>query len=251
MQIIIPIVNRTIFFPKESYYFPKPLLDLFGEPLIKRVVSQYQKFFPSAQFIFILEQPERQKFDLSDMLKVLTGGACKILYRPGITAGALCSSLLAIDELDISKPLLISNSDLLLGLGNQNFSFPTWNDFDAITPVFERMHPQLCYMMPGEDYMALSFHEKQIVSNFALCGLYYFRNSGIFLSAAKKVILNGSQLNDLYYISDVLNELILMGSNIGYFKIDSSDVDLLFDEKSFSNAERKLTRMVVSNGQSN
>jgi NDP-sugar pyrophosphorylase family protein len=43
MQILIPISGYSAFFPKEDFYFPKPLIEVAGTAMIEVVVRQLQR----------------------------------------------------------------------------------------------------------------------------------------------------------------------------------------------------------------
>ena len=114
MQILIPIAGRTNFFPQEDYFFPKPLIEIFDQPMIQLVVDNFKKTIKEPEFIFVVDQIESQQFSIANMLKLVGGPETKVIEREPNTAGALCSCLLAIDEIDWEKPLIIANSDMVV-----------------------------------------------------------------------------------------------------------------------------------------
>ena len=43
MQVLIPISSRSSFFPDEDYFFPKPLIEVAGRPMIELVITHLKK----------------------------------------------------------------------------------------------------------------------------------------------------------------------------------------------------------------
>ena len=64
MQIIIPMISRTPYFPEDEYYFPKPLIEVNGTPMIEIIVNMYSSQFPDAEFIFIVDSQDCTKYSL-------------------------------------------------------------------------------------------------------------------------------------------------------------------------------------------
>ena len=67
MQILIPISHDELFFPKSEFYFPKPLIDVHGKPMIVRVIEHFKANFENPKFIFIVDKVEISDFSLDDI----------------------------------------------------------------------------------------------------------------------------------------------------------------------------------------
>ena len=114
MQILIPISGRTSFFPKDEYFFPKPLIEVSGQPMIELVIDSLKHDFPDADFTVIVDREDAREFSLDRVLRLAAGESATIVERLGDTSGGLCSCLLAIDALDPDRELLIFNRDPLI-----------------------------------------------------------------------------------------------------------------------------------------
>ena len=64
MQVIIPLAGKGIRF-KEKYKEPKPLIDIFGKPMILRAVETFDK---NSNFFFILKE-NRYSSSIINLLK--------------------------------------------------------------------------------------------------------------------------------------------------------------------------------------
>ena len=114
MQILIPIAGRSSFFPQDDFYFPKPLVEVMGKPMIQVVVEDLKNQFANPEFIFVVDPEDIKLFSLDKTLDLIAGGKSIIIEKPGPTTGALCSCLLAIDSIKSEEPLLISNSTVIV-----------------------------------------------------------------------------------------------------------------------------------------
>ena len=82
--------------------------------MIERVVDNIKSYVSNPKFIFIVDNADCDRFSLDKLLKILGGNTAKVVKKRKETAGALCSTMLAVDHLDLNEPLLISNCDTLL-----------------------------------------------------------------------------------------------------------------------------------------
>ena len=73
MQILIPISSESKFFPKEEFYFPKPLIEVAGQPMIELVISQLRSQFPKAHFTFGVGRDEARAYSLDRTLVLAAG----------------------------------------------------------------------------------------------------------------------------------------------------------------------------------
>ncbi|MBD2550420.1 glycosyltransferase family 2 protein [Microcystis elabens FACHB-917] len=222
MQILIPISGYSAFFLKEDFYFPKPLIEVAGTAMIEVVVRQLQRQFKDASFIFVIDPDDARSFSLDRTLRLLAGEDARIFEKAGPTSGALCSCLLAIDTLDINKPLIITNSDQVIEDDlAQVVEIFSANDCSAGVITFESIHPRWSYIAGDEQGEVIQTFEKKVASRNAIAGFYYFSTASTFIEAAKRVILNDAQVDGMYFISSSLNEIILEGGKVLHLPIAS------------------------------
>jgi NDP-sugar pyrophosphorylase family protein len=220
MQILIPISGRSAFFSKAEFYFPKPLIEVAGTPMIEVVISHLQSQFPQSRFIFVIDPEDSRSFSLDLTLKLLAGDNSIIIEKPGPTSGALSSCLLTIDSLHHNESLVIANSDQIIDANlAQIVDIFRTKDCEAATITFESIHPRWSYVVDNEFGQVVQTFEKKVASRSAIAGFYYFKSAHIFIEAAKKSILNESQIDGLYYISSALNEIILAGGDVIHLPI--------------------------------
>ena len=100
MQILIPVSTRSTFFPEKDFYFPKPLIEIKGTPMINHVIDNLSANISDPEYTFVVNKDDSQKFSIENALKIYLGEDTTVIEKLNETCGALCSSLLAIDHID-------------------------------------------------------------------------------------------------------------------------------------------------------
>ncbi|EDX79078.1 Nucleotidyl transferase family [Brevundimonas sp. BAL3] len=210
LQVLVPIAGRSAFFSPDQYFFPKPLIEIGGRPMIERVVENLSTLAEDVRFIFIVQREDVVRFSLDRTLKLLCGGRCEIIELCAPTQGALCSTLMAIDVLDRDTPLIIANGDQIINIDLKR-PLRRFRDAcaDAGVITFESVHPRWSYVRLDADNLVLQAAEKRVISRTAIAGFYYFASAELFVEAAKNTIRYGESVEDEYFIAPSLNELVL------------------------------------------
>ena len=74
----------------------------------------------------------------------------------------------------------------------------------------------------NENNEVIEITEKNPSSNNALVSFYYFKNGNEYIKCAKNVIRKDNPINGSFYLSQVVNEMILEQKKVGLYKIDNS-----------------------------
>ena len=239
MQILIPISSKSSFFPNEEYFFPKPLIEVVGTPMIELVINQLKRDLRDPAFIFVIDREEARAFSVDHTLKLAAGGNTKVVERLGETSGALCSCLLAIDELDPDVPLLIANSDQIITSDlKQHIERFDRAGADAGVLTFDSIHPRWSYVLDDGDNRVAQTFEKKVVSRKAIAGVYYFSRARSFIKAAQDVILNDVNVDGTFFISTSLNQVILDGGKVMHSTISSGDYHSFYAPSGIHNFEQ-------------
>lgn len=223
MRYLIPLASRDNLFPPEEYHFPKPLIEISGQPMIALIIQNIRRTDPKATFIFVILRDDSVRFSLRASLELLAGPDTKVVELTAPTMGAICSVLMAIDLIDDDEPLVICNGDQII---NVNFRDAvatfTSRGSEAGVIVFDSVHPRWSYVRIDDVGNVSEAAEKRVVSRSAIAGYYYFRKGREFIAAAKSYLLNGQSMNGQYYLSQALNEIILNGATVGVVRIPES-----------------------------
>ncbi len=222
MKIVIPMAGPDERFKQYGFPFPKPVVEIDGRPLIEHAFDCL-RMTPKPDFTFVIRKEDDQRFHLSDVLRLLDPD-CAIITADGETAGAACTTMLAVEQIDNDEELVITNGDQIL-----NFDLDrVLTDFrdrglDAGTVVFDSVHPRWSFVKTDANGQVIEAAEKRPISRNATAGIYYFRKGSDFIAAAKAMIHKGASVNGGFFVCPAFNELILRQKKIGTYQIDRDD----------------------------
>lgn len=210
MDIVITVAGPDVL-PSEYDLYPKPLIEIAGEPLIKVALRPFLDI-PDIRLIFVVSDTLLEHFSFDEVLRQSFIHADVVVLRTsGETSGSLCTALLGVDELSDNE-VLIFNYDQWL---NEDVAelFRCFRgsaaDFGAL--VFPSTHPRWSYARLDENNAITETSEKRPISNYAMAGFYYFRSKQIFLDSSFALIKKSAPIRDRFYISEVFNQCIYEG----------------------------------------
>jgi len=221
LKIIIPLAGTSDLFSKAGFFYPKPLIEINGSPMIQLVVEKTNAIQIPHKLVFILKEDEVLKFHLDNTLRLLSPN-CEIVKLKNDTQGALCSILMAMDIIDPNDSLLILNGDQIIDSDfGQIIQYFHDNEAQVGVVTFDSVHPRWSFAKI-ENGLVVQTAEKNPISNHAIAGYYYFEKASAFFDCAFECILNDVQLDGKYYISPVINEFILKNQKVLNYNIDKS-----------------------------
>ena len=242
MNILVPIAGRDRYFPEGQFAFPKPLVDICGTPLIEHTLRALLGVAGEPRFTFVVQEQDCKSYSLDDVVKVVVGTQrTDIVQIIAPTQGAVCSCLMAIDHIDPNEELLIANGDqVLLAELNNAIGYFQRHQFDAAVVTFPSTHPRFSYVRANENEHIVETAEKRVISRLAIAGLYYFRRGSDFIEAAKRVLLNNNPVHEAFFISQVLNEMILSSKTVGHHQIEADGYFPLYSPQKILEFEEAL-----------
>ncbi|BDI28881.1 glycosyl transferase family 2 [Capsulimonas corticalis] len=220
MNVLLLMAGSSDAFKDAGYLYPKNLVEIDGLPLIQRVMDSFAPLRQTdSQMIGLVRREENEHYHTGDVLRLLDPPAT-ILTVPSETAGAACTALLAIEQINNDEPLLIANGDQIL-----TADLPAIVDdfrnrgLDGGIVVFEAVHPRWSYVQCDADGYVIETAEKRPISNMATAGVYYFARGADFVWAAMEMIKKDAHVEGRFFICPSYNELILRQAKIGVSKI--------------------------------
>jgi len=211
LNILIPMAGAGSRFQKAGYKLPKPLIDVLGEPMIKRVVDSLNI---EGNYIFIVQKEHREKYNLDIILNLIVP-KCKIIEVDGITEGAACTTLLAKQYINNDNPLIIANSDQYIEWDSVNFMYRmNEQNIDGGILIFTADNPKWSFVKTNNLGYVTEVAEKNPISNQATVGIYYWSKGSNYVSCAESMISKNIRVNNEFYVCPVYNESILNGDKI-------------------------------------
>lgn len=222
MNIIILMAGSGHRFRQAGYKDHKPLIDVMGEPMIKRVIDNLTPKYRKHDFIFVT---------LSSMVndevrKILVKPNSTIIELPYITEGSVCSALKAQGMIDNDEPLLVASCDQLVDMDIDEFIDASWFS-DGSLLTFPSDRPHCSYVKLDNLGNATEIAEKKVISNHANVGLYFFKHGYDFINYADEMIWEDFRVNGEFYMAPIYNYMIADGKKVTIHEIEANRVNLL------------------------
>jgi HAD superfamily hydrolase (TIGR01509 family) len=216
LNIVIPMAGSGKRFKAAGYTFPKPLIDVNGKSMIQ-VVKENLNI--EGQFIFIVDADHYAQYNLGYMLSAIAPG-CQVIVESGERKGAVWSVLKARKYIDNDKQLLLANSDQFIEWDSSDFMYQMQSNYvDGGIPVFKNSHPKWSYAKVEDGYVT-KVAEKQVISDNATVGLYFWKHGSDFVKYADQMIKKGIKTNNEFYVCPVYNQAIEDGKRIKTYEVD-------------------------------
>lgn len=216
LNVLIPMAGAGSRFEQAGYTFPKPLIDVNGEPMIK-VVSENLNL--KANFIYIVQKKHREKYNLDTLLNLITPN-CKIVEVDELTEGAACTTLLAKEFINNDQPLIMANSDQFIEWDSNEFMYKmNETNADGGIVTFTSTHPKWSFAKIDENGFVTEVAEKKPISDIATVGVYYWKRGSDYVKYAEQMISKNVRVNNEFYVCPVFNEAIGDNKKIRVFNI--------------------------------
>ena len=217
LNVLIPMAGAGSRFQAAGYTFPKPLIEVRGQPMIQTVVENLNCESPHT---FIVQKSHRNKYNLDTLLNLISPD-CHIIEADGITEGAACTTLLSKDIINTDQPLLIANSDQYVDWDSSEFLYKMQEqDADAGILTFKSTHPKWSFAKVDDNGSVTEVAEKNPISDIATVGIYYWKKGSDYVKYAEQMIEKNIRHNNEFYVCPVFNEAIKDGKVVKTFDIE-------------------------------
>ncbi len=205
-------------FSKVGYTKPKPMIDVLGHPMIEIVVKNLTPRIPH-RFIFICQRRHVIEFSLGEMLQKLAPGS-SIIEVDGLTEGAACTVLKAINLINNDDQLMIANSDQYIDIDiNIYLDEISKKNVDGAIMTMTANSPKWSYVTINSAKHVTRVAEKEVISSNATVGIYNFIKGKDFVSAALAMISANDRVNGEFYVAPAYNQLIEKGFKFTIYNI--------------------------------
>ena len=214
LNVLVPMSGAGSRFVAAGYQAPKPMI-MVGRRMMIEVVIENIRPSCDHQFIFICQKAHLDNSELAETLSKAAPG-CKIVIADGLTEGAACSVLLARELLENDDALMMANCDQYVDMDIDAFvSEAKTSDMDGFIMTMTAFDNRWSFVKFDNNGSISGVYEKQVVSDEATVGIYYFKKSRDFVTYADAMIAKGLRVNGEFYVAPVYNELLLDGLSIG------------------------------------
>lgn len=218
MQVVVPAAGRGRRFVEQGFKEPKPLIRVMGKPLIKWSTDGLMGA-RDLKFIFLVLQDHIDSHQIDRQLGLLYPGA-KVVLVKSVTEGAACTVLLAKDYLDMDESMMIVNCDNLFMIDIRAAEESLEGDDKGMIFYFASNKERWSYVAVNERGLAERVAEKEVISDKATVGAYYFAKARYFVEAAEYMIERNMRTKGEFYVCPVYNVIIEQGGRIRVFPCD-------------------------------
>lgn len=222
INIVIPMAGAGSRFADAGFTTPKPLIDVCGVVMIERVLENLKVHH--ARYILIVRNEDlvsekatferlREKYD------------CEILVVDKLTEGAVCTILLSCWLINNDEPLLLANSDQIVEMDMGDFIHDSVDrKLDGSILTFPANHSKWSYARIDGNGHLIELREKEVISEHATAGLYYYERGRDFVNSAIQMIANNDRVNNEFYTAPAYNYAVENGLRIGICEIQESQM---------------------------
>lgn len=225
--LILPAAGEGSRFHAAGYTVPKPLIKVDGIALIDHAINPFLTG-KVARIVVIAREKDRATFDEWASRFKSVKPLIEVVYLRASQEGAALSVLAALPHVADDDPVIIANSDQTFTNG-----FPGWLEslgtsaaWDGEILTFNRPKTlndtKWSYVRtaPYDSNHVTEIAEKVVISDYATCGVYYFRSWQILRTAICKMVGEGVRHNGEFYFAPVYNYLIQAGMRVK--RVDAS-----------------------------
>lgn len=210
--------------------YPLYLTEFDSVPLIQRIISNCATLGPK-KIIVACRAEDVERYHLDNILSLLSP-LTTVVKVSVPTEGATCTALMAVEHIDNDQELLVLNgNELLTAEWEEIIRDFRQRHLDAGVVVFPAIHPRYSYVRLDEQNHVVQAAEKNPISNHAIAGYFWFQKGSNFVRSAKDSIRKDARVNDKFYISQTLNEMILRHLTIGVYAVSGSQYRPLKSER--------------------
>ena len=216
LHIIMPMAGEGSRFLKEGWTTPKPLIKLKGVPLFIRAIGSVVVDGAPIKYSFIVRKEHIYTYHIDQQIKAILPDA-NVFYVEKTTRGAVETCLIAETTIADEDSIVVMDCDLefrskgyIQGI-KHILEQPIENVNGGMLVSFESTEPRYSYAEVNDNMIVKRTAEKEVISNHALCGAYFFSSANGFLKAAHRLLNEPVFTKPEYYVSLLYNYLLADG----------------------------------------
>lgn len=224
LHVVMPMAGRGSRFANAGVKTPKPLIMVDDQPMFLKALSSLDDIHAEKRYTIIIREEHEKAYHMSDLLKQALP-AVNIVVSHDEPTGAVVDALRAREFVDDNEGLIIMDCDLWFRSASYTAMVQTSlsdeSSIDAGLLTFKATDARYSYALIGPDGMVTRTAEKEVISDSAITGAYFFAKASVFNSAAE--ILLAKPLGDTmkeYYISYIYNVLLQRGAKVTAATVD-------------------------------
>lgn len=233
MNILIPSAGKGTRF-KSTHSLPKPLIQVDGMPML---VASARSLKLDGQYIFIINDDQYTTNLANNVFGVFP--TAKVAAIDFITEGAAETALVAEELINNDDELIIANCDQIMHW-NPEVVLKQLRKYDAGLVVIESTETKHSYVDIVNN-LAIKVAEKQVISNFALTGIHYWKKGKYFVESVRKMFTDNKRTNNEFYIGPSYNYFIEEGHKVAVHQLKTNEISFIGTPEDLAIYESKKT----------
>lgn len=222
INIVIPMAGAGSRFQVAGYDVPKPFIVFNGKMMIEHVLESFAQV--KANLILVIQ--EKFKTEQAQQLeKLKKAHDLEFVTVPGLTMGAACTCMAAHNKINNDNGVLFADSDNIFApqVIKAFIEDVQKRNLDGALLTFNSSEPCFSYAKIKEDGFLVQTKEKEVISNNAICGVYYFKRGADFIGAAIDLVVAQDLQKGEFFMSNVYNHFLKYNKKVGIFNIAQDD----------------------------
>ncbi|MFT4967484.1 MAG: hypothetical protein ACI9CD_000491 [Candidatus Deianiraeaceae bacterium] len=220
MYSIVPLAGPDFLLPSGKV---KPLWHIQGETLIEKVITSRYWYvsgkLENENIIFVLRKTEKTQEFIEFLQKKFPRS--KYIVLSNLTNGALLSALAGVSLIkNFNAPVCIDLADIMFDCHKCPLEVMQGCGYDGLVPFFESQNSKFSYVqIEGE--CIKNIREKEVISNNASAGVYFFKNVSTFLEASAGSFLISDEISykGSMFLAPSYNALLKKSCNIAAMRV--------------------------------
>ena len=219
-NLLLPIAGRAQRFLDQGYTMPKPLIMSKDKHIIDWSMESIDT--TECNIIFAVRLEHINNFSIDDILRNKFGDDIKIVVIDRVTDGSVSTCLLAKEHIDNDLPLIIYTPDVYFE--NQFLPTEVPETLDGFLLTFKANSAAHSYVELDQHGNALRTAEKEVISQNAAVGVYYYKTGKMFVQYAEEMISKNIRTKGEFYICPMYNLMIRDGCKVGIKQVEKMHV---------------------------
>lgn len=219
LHIVMPMAGEGSRFANAGWTTPKPLIELNGQPLFKHAISSVSADGIEMKYSFIVRQEHIEKYGIDTGIKSFLPDA-HIFSVMKTTRGAVETCLMAESVIADDDAVIVMDCDLefrsvkFVEIIKSILSQSMEEANGGALVSFTSSQPKYSYAEIGKDGYVVRTAEKEVISNHALCGAYFFSTGKRFKEVAHQLLDEPEFKKPEYYVSLLYNYMLAAGERV-------------------------------------
>lgn len=222
INVVIPMAGAGSRFSVAGFNVPKPFIEFNNKMMIEHVISSFSNI--KANFILVLQEKflTEQKEQLD---KLRSKYVLDFVTVPKLTMGAAITALAAHKKINAENDIIFADSDNIFDKNDISdfISYAREKKLSGALLTINSDNPCYSYAKIDDKGCLIETKEKEVISNHAITGVYYFKTLEEFKDAVIDLVVESDLSKGEFYMSNVYNHLKKLTNKIGVFDIKNFD----------------------------